>query len=568
MVDSVNSIKQILIRADAGGELGTGHVMRMIALAQAYVRRGGYVMIASVQCPEPIIDRVLALGIGHHMLNSCELGDAQDSAATLQLCKDYEGEWLVLDGYHFDEDYQQKVAGHDIKVLCVDDYGHCNTWNCDAVLNQNLGAEHWVPRNSKRVDTKWLLGSSFALIREEFFGSIRQAKEKKVPADRILVTMGGADPDNVTLKVLCAMEETSLDGLKIRVLVGGANPHQEKLTQFADSSRYQIEVLCNVNEMSPMYEWADAVISAGGSTCWEWLAYGLPGAVVTIAENQEPIVKELNDKQLALSLGWFNEGGSCEWALKLNEWLNNLHEFADYSSRRHVVDCKGAARVAALLHGKLTITVATSEHGWLRGSVDSLCEKLRKEGHLVLLVYKAEDIHPSDVLFLLSFWNLISSDILNQNIHNLVVHESDLPNGKGWSPLTWQVIDGKNEIPIVLFEAVEKIDAGPIYLRSDIRLDEGDLIDEIHEKQAEKTYDLCEAFIDSYPQLIGEGEIQKGEETFYSRRTPDDSEIDPEKSIASQFDLLRTVDNMLYPAFFHYRNHKYVIRLEKGRADG
>ena len=561
-------MKNLVIRADAGGELGTGHVMRMIALAQAYMRRGGHVLLVSVQCPERIINRVLELGIEHHMLNGCEPGNAQDSAATLQLCEENEAQWLVLDGYHFDEEYQQRVSGHDIKVLCVDDYGHCETWNCDAVLNQNLGAEHWVQRNVKRADTKWLLGSSFALIREEFFESQHQATEKKFPAQRILVTMGGADPDNVTLKVLRALEETGLEGLEIRVLVGGANPHQEKLSNFADASAHQIEIVCNVRKMAPMYEWADAVISAGGSTCWEWLAYGLPGAVVTIAENQEPIVKELNDKQLALSLGWFTEADSGEWGSKVYEWLNNLHEFADYSARRHVVDCKGAARVAALLDGKLTITIATSEHGWLRGSVDSLCEKLRKEGHLVLLVYKAEDIPPSDVLFLLSFWNLISSDILNQNIHNLVVHESDLPNGKGWSPLTWQVIDGKNEIPIVLFEAVEKIDAGPIYLRSDIRLDEGDLIDEIHEKQAEKTYDLCEAFIDSYPQLIGEGEIQKGEETFYSRRTPDDSEIDPEKSIASQFDLLRTVDNMLYPAFFHYRNYKYVIRLEKGRADG
>ena len=246
-------MKNLVIRADAGGELGTGHVMRMIALAQAYMRRGGHVLLVSVQCPEPIINRVLDLGIGHHMLNGCEPGDAQDSAATLQLCEENEAQWLVLDGYHFDEEYQQRVSGHDIKVLCVDDYGHCETWNCDAVLNQNLGAEHWVQRNAKRADTKWLLGSSFALIREEFFESLHQATEKKFPAQRILVTMGGADPDNVTLKVLRALEETGLEGLEIRVLVGGANPHQEKLSNFADASAHQIEIVCNVRKMAPMY---------------------------------------------------------------------------------------------------------------------------------------------------------------------------------------------------------------------------------------------------------------------------------------------------------------------------
>jgi len=342
-------VKNLVIRADAGGELGTGHVMRMIALAQAYMRRGGHVVITSVLCPEPIINRVLELGIEHHMLNGCEPGDAQDSAATLQLCEENEAQWLVLDGYHFDEEYQQRLAGHDIKVLCVDDYGHCETWNCDAVLNQNLGAENWGQRKSKGSDIKWLLGSSFALIREEFFESIRQAKEKKSPACRILVTMGGADPDNITLKVLRALEENELEGLELRVLVGGANPHQAKLTQFADSSRHQIEVLCNVREMPPMYEWADAVISAGGSTCWEWLSYGLSGAVVTIAVNQEPVVAELESRKLALTLGWFTEYDMGTWAAKLESWVLGQQAGGNFSERRQAVDGYGATRTAAFL---------------------------------------------------------------------------------------------------------------------------------------------------------------------------------------------------------------------------
>ena len=342
-------MRKLVIRADAGGELGTGHVMRMIALAQAYTRRGGHVVITSVQCPEPIINRVLELGIEHHILNGCEPGDAQDSAATLQVCEEHDAQWLVLDGYHFGEKCQQRVAGHDIKVLCVDDYGHCETWNCDAVLNQNLGAENWAKRSAKRSDTTWLLGSSFALIREEFLESIRGAKEKRFPARRVLVTMGGADPDNATQKALSALEETSLEGLELRVLVGGANPHQAKLSQYADSSRHEIEVLCNVHEMPPMYEWADAVISAGGSTCWEWLAYGLSGAVVKIADNQEPVVVEFEKNNLALMLGRCDDFCVHGWSAQLELWLSGESMYSDFLARRGIIDGCGADRVISAI---------------------------------------------------------------------------------------------------------------------------------------------------------------------------------------------------------------------------
>ena len=341
-------LPKLLIRADAGGVLGTGHVMRMIALAQAYMRRGGKVTIASVQCPDPIIERVEALGINHTLILEAELGDAKDSAATLDLCRSLGCKWLILDGYHFDEPYQLRVFRQGVKVLAVDDYGHCDTWHCDTVLNQNLGAEHWVDRKSDNPKIQWLLGSSFALIREEFLKSIRHAKEKPFPAKNILITLGGADPDNVTSLVLQALERANLDNLHLRVLVGGGNLHRPSLESQAASSTHHIELLTNISDMPSMYEWADAVISAGGSTCWEWLSYGLPGAVVTIADNQEPLIKEFLNRDLALCLGWFTDFNLDEWKTSLENCLLGREVFACFESRRHIIDANGAARVAAL----------------------------------------------------------------------------------------------------------------------------------------------------------------------------------------------------------------------------
>lgn len=344
-------MKTLIIRADAGGFLGTGHVMRMVALAQAVRNRNTRVVIASVQCPPQIIDLVQNFGVEHRLLTSCELGSKEDAAETYELCSQLGNDWLVLDGYHFSADYQQEITEKGQRVMVLDDYGHCESWSCEAVLNQNLGAENTAQRNSDQPNTQWLMGASYALLREEFTASIANSTVRESPAQSVLVTLGGADPDNVTLRVLQAIEHSALERLTIRVLVGGANIHQNELALFGEASRHELELLSNVRDMPAMYKWADAVISAGGSTCWEWLALGLTGAIITIADNQEQVVSELKSRRLALSLGWFTEFDLDRWSRQLEAWLKGEHAGASFEERRKVIDGYGAARVASFLDG-------------------------------------------------------------------------------------------------------------------------------------------------------------------------------------------------------------------------
>ncbi len=337
----------LVIRADAGSAIGTGHVMRMIALAQAVMERGTHVTILSAQCQASIIDRVKELGITHALLPECAPGSTQDAKSTLDFCQQSNATWLVLDGYHFGEAYQKSGFNKGIQVLALDDFGHCATWYCDAILDQNLGAEHRPHGKSHNPDFTSLLGSPFALIRSEFKKSILNAKEKLFPANNIVITMGGADQNNVTSLVLDALENICLEGLHLRVLVGGSNPHSESIQQRVNTSKHNIEILNNVRNMPAMYEWADAIISAGGSTCWEWLAYGLPGAVVTLADNQEPVVAELKSQHLALSLGWFTDYNQEQWSQELNFWLSGDTKYSAFAQRRNIIDGYGADRVAA-----------------------------------------------------------------------------------------------------------------------------------------------------------------------------------------------------------------------------
>ena len=142
------------------------------------------------------------------------------------------------------------------------------------------------------------------------------------------------------------------------------------------------------------------------------------------------------------------------------------------------------------------------------------------------------------------------------------MHESNLPKGKGFSPMTWQILAGKKIIPIVLFEADEMIDNGSILLKDSIRLHGHELSDEWREIQGNKTIYLCLKFIKNMKKII-RFKQKKINESYYPRRNKNDSILDINKTLKEQFNLLRVVDNKNYPAFFKYKNNKYRLKIEK-----
>ena len=209
----------------------------------------------------------------------------------------------------------------------------------------------------------------------------------------------------------------------------------------------------------------------------------------------------------------------------------------------------------------MKITLLVSDRcSWIMPYVNKL-EKILKRVHKTKLVFDVAEIENGDLLFLLSVNEIVSANVLLLNKHNLVIHESDLPNGRGWSPMTWQILEGKNEITVSLFEAKERVDSGPIYLQDRIILDGHELVDELRQKQGNVTIGLVMKYVESYPKIIGK--VQNGSPTYYPRRRPKDSELDVNKPIKDQFNLFRVVDNQRYPAFFRYRNHKYVLTIDK-----
>ena len=205
------------------------------------------------------------------------------------------------------------------------------------------------------------------------------------------------------------------------------------------------------------------------------------------------------------------------------------------------------------------ITIMTSQNSYLNNYTEIIKKSFAK--YNCEIVNNKEDIKSGDVAFYLSCYEIIKKDILSKNKHNIVIHESDLPKGKGWSPASWQILEGKNKIPLTLFEINEKVDDGDIYFKDFVELNGSELKDEWQAKIVTKKIEMCLLFLEKYIETAPYK--QQGEESFYPRRSPDDCKLDINKTIKSQFNLLRIVDNDSYPAFFELNGIRYKIKITK-----
>ena len=205
--------------------------------------------------------------------------------------------------------------------------------------------------------------------------------------------------------------------------------------------------------------------------------------------------------------------------------------------------------------------ILSDADSWINAHLLELVEAWEELGHTVHRTHELADAGAGDFCFCLGFGRLLPESVRARFHHTLVVHESDLPRGKGWSPLTWQILDGADRIPVTLIEAADKVDSGTIYAQRWVEFEGHELVDELRAAQGEATRALCREFVDDYPACAERGREQHGEESFYPRRKPDDSRIDPERPLSEQLALLRVVDNGRYPAFFEWRGRCFELHI-------
>jgi UDP-2,4-diacetamido-2,4,6-trideoxy-beta-L-altropyranose hydrolase len=338
----------LVLRCDASVAMGTGHVMRCVALAQAWQDAGGDAVFVMAESTPATQERLDAEKCAVAILQAAS-GSLEDAEEVAKLAQSRSARWVVVDGYGFNHHYQQALKQQGLKLLLIHDGAGFDRLFADLVLNQNACARKGLYERCK-TGTRLLLGPRYAPLRREF--TSRRDSQREIPplATRLLVTMGGSDPDNVTLNVLHALSLLKQD-LEIAVVVGGSNPHRTSLEDGAKKLGERVRLLQNP-AMPELMSWADLAISGAGTTTAELCFLGVPAVLVDIAPNQTPVAEELS--RLGAAVHW-SPGKAAQpekLARLVQDILDSREQRAALSkAARILVDDRGAQRVTAAIRG-------------------------------------------------------------------------------------------------------------------------------------------------------------------------------------------------------------------------
>lgn len=339
---------QILFRADANTDIGTGHVMRCFALAQA-AKRQGIQPTFVLAFDTPLTERLKSNGVEVIRIDEKRASDG-DAGKVRELASNIGTEWVCIDGYDFASAYQKQIREAGLKLFVVDDHSHLPDYDCDILFNQNICADEGMYEG--KTDAKLLLGTRYALLRDEFLNFKKPERQIPEVAEKVLMTFGGSDIENATSLTLRALREVTDVRLDLQVIIGSENPHREEIEKLVKDLPHQVELYENVADMPERMAWADLAIAASGSTSWELLYMGCPIITGILAENQAEIAEMLGKRGLARNIGWYEDVSEQDLASCISEIVSSKELRQGMSELgQKEVDGEGAGRVLGEMMG-------------------------------------------------------------------------------------------------------------------------------------------------------------------------------------------------------------------------
>lgn len=361
---------KIAFRVDASMQIGTGHVMRCLTLADALANDDTTIHFISRFLPNSLEKMLLDRGFGVSILPVAEesieefplahsdwLGVAQavDAKATLELVQNQEYDWLIVDHYALDISWERILRPAVKKVMVIDDLAD-REHDCDILLDQNLYADQEIRyKNKVSSQCKTLIGPRYALLRNEFAEFRKKVKPRQGKVARILVFFGGVDANDLTTKTVLALSQITGHKFFADVVIGDQHPNKEGIETLCQRLGYACHV--QTNRMAELMANADFSIGAGGGAVWERACLMLPALSIPIAQHQ---VKQLVDVALTGAIYTFDaEDYTAEKIKKHVEALIENNVLRNLLSIRsaEIVDGKGVYRVAQALRSEIEINV-------------------------------------------------------------------------------------------------------------------------------------------------------------------------------------------------------------------
>jgi UDP-2,4-diacetamido-2,4,6-trideoxy-beta-L-altropyranose hydrolase len=339
-----------LIRADANSVIGTGHVMRCVALAQAWQEAGGTVAFACAELPDALESRLHSEQCAVHRFESAPASrrEAHDIQETLRIANTTHPQWLVLDGYQFGPDYQLALRDVKWRLMVIDDDGRHEAYHANVLLNQNAGTAA-VLYGRHTHGTRILLGCQYAMLRHEFLHMPRKTSTV-ASASRVLLTLGGADRPNLTEQFLKISRSCTLAACEIDVLVGPANPNVQSLRELVKGLK-RVTLHEAPNNVPEIMSACDVAITAAGSSVYELAYLGVPMLLIVTADNQRPIATAFDQLRAAVWLDRFDTSSATDLEFSVDTFLHNpILRDKCRARAQELVDGQGAARVVAVLN--------------------------------------------------------------------------------------------------------------------------------------------------------------------------------------------------------------------------
>ena len=353
---------RVIFRVDASLQMGTGHVMRCLTLAQVLKENGANVEFICRKHKGNLIDKIRSSGFNVHELEILEeievcnklahshwLGTTQQQDANdcINILKAEKLDWLIVDHYALDGQWQKRLKPYYAKLMVIDDLAD-RKHQCDILLDQTFGRQQEDYSALTSKDCQLLLGSQYALLRPEFakWRAYSLERRSKLEFRRLLVNMGGVDVDNVTEKVLDELKICNLPSdLKITIVMGSSAPHLESVKSKAIMLPYKTEVKVDVDNMAEIMANSDIAIGAAGATTWERCCLGLPTVQIVTADNQMDIAKNLDS---------INVIQLYDRKRRLSIDIDNISSFTSKMSlaSASIVDGRGAPRVERFITSK------------------------------------------------------------------------------------------------------------------------------------------------------------------------------------------------------------------------
>lgn len=328
---------KIAFRVDASIQIGTGHFMRCLILADALKQRDAQIRFISRHLPEHL--RQLLAVKGHqfmpldstsneviegdlayvHWLGTSQHADAQDS---IQALSDQTWDWLVIDHYALDVCWESALRQAAKNILVIDDLAN-RQHDCDILLDQNY--YHDQNRRYQGLVPEQcinLLGVAYVLLRTEFVEAKQRLRARDGIVRRILVFLGGSDPTNQTQKVVEALKHLNRPDIEVDVVVGSANPNRNAIQALCDEMP-NVTFHCQISNMAELICNADLGVGAGGAAMWERCYLGLPTITVVFAANQVRTTEDVADIGAIEYLGWSDSFVSEHYARAIAEMIDN-----------------------------------------------------------------------------------------------------------------------------------------------------------------------------------------------------------------------------------------------------